>query len=79
MLRLSFQNNKGVDYVPESFEPSVGTVEQYLGDHNQYIWRISPDPSHLYNSATLKLKAPADHDIVITGLLAADARNIKFY
>ena len=79
MLRLNFQNDKGVDYVPESFEPSVGTVEHYMGDKNQFIWRISPNPSALYNSATLKLIAPADHDIVITGLLAADARNIKFY
>ena len=79
MLRLNFQNDKGVDYVPESFEPSVGTVEHYMGDKNQFIWRISPNPSSLCNSAKLILKAPADHDIVITGLLAADARNIKFY
>jgi hypothetical protein len=75
IVRLGFSSEKGVDYVPDSFSPSVGEVEPYLGDKNQYIWRI---PGYL-NSATLTMLAPSDHDIKITSLIVGDARDIVFY
>lgn len=75
IVRLGFVSDKGIDYVPDSITPSVGEVEPYLGNKNQYIWRI---PGYL-NEATITLTAPLDRGIRISSLIVGDARDIKFY
>ena len=77
LARLSFEYKGGVDYVPDSFSPSMSSddVTPYLGDKGQYIWNISGKQ----NSGTLTLTAPLDHSIIIKNMLVVDARNIVFY
>lgn len=77
LARLSFEYKGGVDYVPDSFSPSMSSddVTPYLGDKGQYIWNISGKQ----NSGTLTLNAPLDHSIIIKNMLVVDARNIVFY
>ncbi len=74
IARLGFYKSGSVSYVPDSLEPSVGTLEPYLGAENQYFWYI---PS--VNTASITLKAPLDHGITFSSLVIADARNIRFY
>lgn len=44
----------GVVYAPETFTPSVGTIERYPGSNNQFVWSIPRGNL----SATLTFKAP---------------------
>lgn len=46
---------------PETFEPSVGTIERYPGSNNQYVWSIPRGNL----SATLRFTPPAGQDVRI--------------
>lgn len=66
-------NNKVV-MLPESLEPSVGTIHKYLGSDNQYIWNIPRENEEAgdnsgYSTVSVTIKAPADHDVRISKLV----------
>lgn len=55
-----------VVYAPESFTPSVGTIEKYPGSNNQYVWSIPR--GHL--TATLTFKAPDNRKVRLNTMYA---------
>jgi len=60
--------------LPESLEPSVGTIHKYLGNDNQYIWNIPRENVELgdnsgYSTVSVTIKAPEDHDVRISKLV----------
>ena len=59
-----FQTSGTTIFDPESFTPSVGTIERYPGSNNQYVWHIPR--GHL--SASVTLTPREDRYIRITTL-----------
>ncbi len=49
----------GVVYAPETFTPSVGTIERYPGSNNQFVWSIPRGNL----SATLTFTAPENRRV----------------
>ncbi len=58
---MFFDVASGVVYAPESFTPSVGTVEKYPGSNNQYVWHIPRGNL----SASVSFKAPDNRNILM--------------
>lgn len=56
---MFFDNTSGVIYAPESFTPSVGTIEKYQGSNNQYVWHIPRGNL----SASLTFTAPENRQV----------------